>query len=55
MTRTADLKSCGESLIDNLTTVAESGYGQGELVKLLTKGDLFHQKRAATIVSFVVK
>ncbi|XP_055371777.1 uncharacterized protein LOC129605828 [Condylostylus longicornis] len=54
MTRIEDLKSGGVNFIDTLTCVAETGYGRGEIAKLL-KNEIDHQKRGAIAISFIIK
>lgn len=47
-------KQCAIALIDTLTCVGESGYGQGELIRLL-KCDESIQKQASISVAIIIK
>ncbi|KAL5285041.1 ARMC5 family protein [Megaselia abdita] len=54
MSKIKERKQCAIGLIDTLTCVGESGYGQGELVHLL-KCDETIQKQASIAVAIIIK
>lgn len=51
----ADMRSISGQVLENVSAIAESGYGRGELAHYLLTGDLVKQKHVAIITALVVR
>lgn len=48
------IKIVGQGLLDQLTTVGETGYGRGEMARMLLRGDRRTQSQIAVVTTYII-